>query len=86
MLALCSDRKSERRKRALLKKITIPRTRGDHRGIGQDTSWIGSQCDKLMDEDHKVCTIIEMCPRSLREHLELKVKEDTGREEVREAH
>ena len=36
-----------------------------------------------MNEDHQVCTIIEMCPSNLKGHFDLHVKEDTGYEVVR---
>jgi hypothetical protein len=90
LLALRYDPKSAETKRALMKKITIPKISKTITELDKNImDWeynirrYEEASDKPMDQDHKVCTIIEMCPHNLKEHLDLNVKEDTGYEEVR---
>ena len=89
---LCNrfDPKTAETKRALMKQITIPMVSKSHKELdGHILQWeqlirrYEEATGKGMDTEHKVCTLIEMCPERLREWLTLNVKEDQDYEEIR---
>ena len=82
------DPKTAETKRALMKKITIPKLAKNIPDLDKNLiEWeynirrYEAASGKPMDHDHKICTIIEMCPHTLKEHLDLNVKEDQAYEE-----
>jgi len=84
------DPKTAESKRALMKSIMKTRTARNHIELEKNINeWELSirrweeTTSKDVEDEQKVCTIIEMCPPKLQEHMMLTVKDEDNYEEVR---